>query len=840
MRLSSETQDVIKKAKLLAKELNHRYVASEHILVSLLSCSESIKDILQIAGLEVSASYKMAVSILKDTRMAQITTDKVNRVTLSPRATKVIANAAAYSKELEYDSIQPGPVFLSILNDLSGMCSYLFSQLDVDVDELRVNISGILGITFEDVSSRVSIETTGLPKNMRDDEYYDDDSASTQTPSGAVNPMRGNNEQESALEKFTEDLTLKSAQGELSQVIGRIQEIDRVIEVLTRKKKNNPLILGEPGVGKTSIVEGLCNRIVSGNVPDKLINKRILQLDINAMVAGTVYRGQFEERLKTLITELKASDEIILFVDEIHTVIGAGSTGQGSLDFSNVIKPELAKGDISCIGVTTTNKYIELIEKDGALNRRFQKIHVDEPKLTDMKIILKDVKIDYEKHHKVKYPIKTLECIINKCHRYMPERRFPDKAIDVLDEIGAGIRYEMFKEYFFLNPEVEAKLQKLMDEKQTAADDDEMQKLLERENEMNEELDRAVDQWVKLENKNIAVTETICNEYFAKVTGIPVTNLAEDENARLIHLEADMNKHVIGQPEAVTRISQAIKRGRLALHDTNKPVAVFLFLGQTGVGKTYIAKILNEILFGTQDSIIHVNMSEMMEAHSVSKLIGSPPGYVGFDHVNSDSFANKVRANPYSVVLLDEIEKADPAVLQVLLQVFEEGKLKDSRDREIDFTNCYIIMTSNIGSALLQKNHTVGFNRQVDDRVETESKIKKELTKTMAPELINRIDNVIIFNGLEPEQLHQICRLELKHVKRIVRSQLKLKLTFDRDIPKQVVDECYEEGYGARPIKRYLRSTVLNKISDLYLTDTSISGIHMSVKEGEICYEAVA
>lgn len=834
MKLSDETSDVIKRAKILAKELNHRYAGSEHILVSLLSCSDTIKDILNIAGLNAQHAHQMAISILKDTRMSKITSDKVSRVTLSPRATKVIGHAAVYSKELNYTEIQPGAVLLSILNDLSGMCSYLFSQLEIDVDELRANISGVLGITFDEQRPRTVLKSDG----MKDQSSPPDPLSGT--PLGGANPsMTQSGDDASALEKFTTDLTLQAAHGMLSRVVGRSKEIDRMIEVLTRKKKNNPLLIGEPGVGKTSVVEGLAIKIVSGSVPDRLLNKRIMQLDINAMIAGTVYRGQFEERLKALITELKESPEVLLFIDEMHIVMGAGATGGGSLDFSNVIKPELAKGEISCIGVTTTNKYIELIEQEGAFNRRFQKIMIEEPEIDDMYIIMNDVKRDYEKHHKVKFTQKTVNCIISKCDRYMPDRRFPDKAIDVIDEIGSSLRYRMFKEYFFLNPEIEQALEQLEQDKKNAKTEEQIEELLTREAEMNKDLDTSVEAWMKLENKNLQVTEEMCNEYFAKVTGVPVESLAEDETSKLRHIERDLNKHIIGQSEAVTKIAQAIKRGRLALHDSNKPVAVFLFLGQTGVGKTYIAKTLNQLLFGTQDSIIQVNMSELMEAHSVSKLIGSPPGYVGHDRVDTESFANKVRTNPYSVVLFDEIEKADPTVLQVLLQVFEEGKLKDSRDRVVDFSNCYIIMTSNIGSALLQKSTTVGFGAMNDDKVETESKIKKELTKTMAPELINRIDNVIIFNSLEKEQLYKICKLELKHVKRIVRQQLKLKLVHDEESIKQIIDDCYEEGYGARPIKRYLRGAVMDSISDIYLENISVKQINLTVKAGKLHYEAI-
>jgi ATP-dependent Clp protease ATP-binding subunit ClpC len=840
MKLSIESAEVVKKAKTLARELNHRYVGSEHVLVSLLSASDTVKDILHIAGLETGQLYKMSLSILTDTRMTQAAAhlEDNHKVTLSPRATEVLGSAARFSKELEHSEVHPGPILLSILNDLSGMCTYLFSQLNIDAVELRENVGAILGIELDDISGRVAQARKGVPPEQP---------PPNAPPGQPAFPGEDTNSAgtESVLAKFTVDLTSKALHGELPTVIGREVELDRIIEILTRKSKNNPLLIGDPGIGKTAIIEGLASRVVTNNIPDSLLNKRILQLDINAMVAGTAYRGQFEERLKALIMELKASPDVILFIDELHTVVGAGASSGGSLDFSNVIKPELARGEISCIGVTTTNKYIESIEKDGALNRRFQKIYVKEPTLAETLDILKGVRGDYESHHKVKYTIKALNCIIDKCHRYIPERQFPDKSIDVMDEIGSQLRYKIFKEYFYLNPDIEIKLNALIKRKDKLLEDaeanwKELEDVLEGEQSINHELDRLVHDWVQIENKKIAVTDDMINEYFSKLTNIPVTSLEHDEYLKLKTLKKDISKHVVGQDEAVEKISQTIKRARLALHSPNKPVGVFLFLGQTGVGKTYIAKILNELLFGTRDSIIQVNMSEMMEEHSISKLIGSPPGYVGHDHIDENSFINRVKSTPYCVVLLDEIEKADPAVLQILLQVFEEGKLKDSKGREVDFSNCYIIMTSNIGSTAIQKSSTVGFGAAAqDDKIETESKIKSELTKHMAPELINRIDNVVIFNPLKKKELVNICKLEFTDLKRLLRKQINVRLTYTKEVPRAVVDECYEEGYGARPIKRYLHKTVMNGISDLYLKTPTAKHIEIGYEEDKLIYNLV-
>ena len=836
MELSSECKQIIAKAKQLAKELNHRYAGSEHILVSILSCSDTAQEILNNAGLESETFYTLSINVLKDTKMSMRNNPPDEEVVLSPKAKQVITQAVRFAQEMGDDEISAGGLLLSILYDLSGMCNYLFSQLDVDAEDLRREVAVLLGVQLEEINRRVIFKKNDLPRPVEDGTH------SHGLNSSATNQDLTGTDQESALEQYTIDLTESALMDKLPDVIGRNKEIDRVIEVLTRKNKNNPMLIGEPGVGKTAIVEGLAQRVVVGAVPDELVPCRILQLDVNAMVAGTQYRGQFEERLKNLILELKASPEVILFVDEMHQLIGAGSTGNNSMDFSNIIKPELARGDISIIGVTTTNKYLEHIQKDGAFSRRFQKIYIDEPSKKDMLHILKGTKHAFETHHRIQFTITSLTNIIDKCNRYIPDRRFPDKAMDVMDEIGSQLRYKIFKEYFFLTPEVEQKFNRLARNRERAIrNDDEnlLRQIDQQEKELNKKLDDSMQAYVDVDQKNLKIVNDTIDEYFSKLTNIPVTSLNQDEHATLKRLSANLKRHVIGQDEAIKEISNNIKRARLALHSPNRPIGVFLFLGQTGVGKTHIARTINSELFGTQDSLIQMNMSELMEEHSVSKIIGSPPGYVGHDAVNSNTMLNKVRERPYSVVLLDEIEKAHPSVLQVMLQMFEEGVITDSQGNDVNFRNCYIIMTSNIGAEAVEKNTTVGFGRvHMDDREETDSKVKGELKKHMAPELINRIDSIVVFDTLGAKELGKICKLELRELRRLLRDQLNIQLSYDQSAVDYIVEDSMEPGYGARPLKRYLNKTVMNSISDEYLKKPDMSHIMITANDDGLVYES--
>lgn len=826
MNLNQESKEVIAKAKQLAKALNHQFTGSEHLLISLLSTSESVRNVLMEMDLDSDNLHTLSLNILKDTRMAPgAGSDSDEPPMLSPRANRVISMAANFAHEINIDEISCVCLFLGILDELSGMCTYLFEQMNINTESLRVMIGDMIGVESEPSKKFLMKRDAPVAKPLPPPIIY------------SSNSTQDTDEEPTALEKFTVNLTYKALHGDLPTVVGRDAEVDRIIEVLTRKTKNNPLLVGEPGVGKTAIVEGLAQRVVTNDVPDVLLHKKIMQLDVNAMVAGTIYRGQFEERLKSLIEELKASPDCILFIDEIHSIMGAGAAGN-STDMSNIIKPELARGEISCIGVTTINKYIETIQPEGAFNRRFQKITIEEPSIDDTRKILNGVKGSYQTHHRVKYTKDAIDQILAMCHRYQPDKRFPDKAIDVLDELGARERYKLFKEFFFINPEIERAMQDVVSRKESALQnkDNAMLRLAEQEEqEINQELNLAITAWIRMEDKLVRISKNTVEEYFSHVTGIPVTSLEQDETSKLINLESRMKRVVIGQNDAVETLARTVRRARLSLNADNRPIGIFLFLGPTGVGKTYATRVLNEQLFGTRDSIIQVNMSEMMEEHSISKIIGSPPGYVGHDNDNSDSFTNKVRENPYSVVLFDEVEKAHPSILQIFLQIFEEGYCKDSKGRKVDFTNTYIIMTSNIGSHAMQNNTTVGFARStMNIKEETHDKINKELSKYMAPELINRIDDVVIFNSLDTTVLNKVAMLELKDIKRRLKHKLGVSLHVDQSIANWVVEQSYEEKYGARPIKRYIHKTLLNDVADVYLQHTSCKSIKITIESDQL------
>lgn len=826
MNLNKETKQVIDKAKELAKALHHQFAGSEHLLISLLSTSKTVQDMLGSVDLDPEHLHKMSLDILKDTRMQPGKHDKKVEVTLSPRANRVITMAANFATEIGAKDINPVCVFLGILDELSGMCTYLFEQMNINTESLRHVIGDLLGVDSEPSKKFKMKPSSDPPQSMPPPTMY-----------GSPQAQQGGDEEEDPLESYTVNLTYKAMHNELPHVIGREAEIDRIIEVLTRKTKNNPMLVGEPGVGKTAIIEGLAQRVITNDVPDSLLHKKILQLDINALVAGTIYRGQFEERLKNLIEVLKMSPECILFIDEIHNVMGAGAASN-SMDMSNIIKPELARGEISCIGVTTTNKYIETIQPEGAFNRRFQKITVQEPDHEDTLRILLGVKGSYEQHHRVKYNKHAVNEIITLCHRYQSEKRFPDKALDVMDELGARERYKLFKEFFFINPELEKSMMDIVSRKESALlnKDKNLLKVTEQEEQaLNQELNLAINAWMKMEKKVVRIDKQVVCEYFSSITKIPVTSLEQDEVHKLVDLERVVKRVVVGQDDAVHSMCQTVKRARLGLNSENRPVGVFLFLGPTGVGKTHSARILNEQLFGTQDSMIQVNMSEMMEEHSISKMIGSPPGYVGYDNDNSDSFTNRVRENPYSVVLFDEMEKAHPSILQIFLQIFEEGYCKDSKGRKVDFSNTYIIMTSNIGSAAIQHNNTLGFGTfNTDQQVEQEDKIKKELSKHLAPELLNRIDDIVIFNPLKSDVLHKIAKLEISHIKRSIKKKLGVALHVDAEVIDWIVDESYEEKYGARPVKRYIHKTLVNHIADTYLQHTTCKRVTLQIEDGEL------
>lgn len=614
------------------------------------------------------------------------------------------------------------------------------------------------------------------------------------------------------LDAFSRDITALALEGKLDPVIGREEEIDRVIQILGRRKKNNPVLVGEPGVGKTAIAEGIAKKIVERQVSRALFDKRIVALDISSIIAGTKYRGQFEERMKALIEELQENQDVIVFIDELHTIVGAGNSA-GALDVSNMLKPALAKGEVQCIGATTIGEYKKSIEKDGALERRFQKIMVEQPSLDETKEILGNIKDSYEFHHNVTYSDEAIDSCVSLANRYISNRFFPDKAIDIMDEVGSRIHLDNISvpnEIIAL----EERIKEIGEQKNKAIKEqkyEEAANCRDEEKSIEEELELEKEKWLEQNKENKPkVEDSHVEKVLSKMLQIPVSRISEDEGARLAVMDIELKKRVVGQDEAAERVSEAIQRSRSGLNDPKKPIGSFLFMGSTGVGKTELCKTLAEYMFGSEDALIKIDMSEYMEPHSVSKMIGSPPGYVGYEE--GGQLAEKVKNNPYSVVLFDEIEKAHPLVSSVLLQVLDEGHITDGLGRKIDFKNTIIIMTSNVGSRELYDMKPVGFDTGVDKDMNTSSIISKALKRVFRPEFINRIDEQIIFNRLNEKDVKKIADIHLKKLfKRIEEQEYFVEVT--DSLKNKLVEEGYSEEFGARPLLRAITKYVQNPIS---------------------------
>jgi ATP-dependent Clp protease ATP-binding subunit ClpC len=639
-------------------------------------------------------------------------------------------------------------------------------------------------------------------------ELMDDDDVKT--------PLRKSSSGTPVLDNFSKDLIKLAQEGKLDPVIGREREIQRIAQILSRRKKNNPIIIGEPGCGKTAIVEGLAMKIFQGECPRNLIDKRIVLLDLTSIVAGTKYRGQFEERLKVILEELSSHPEIIVFIDEIHTIVGAGNAS-GSMDASNIFKPALARGEIQCIGATTLDEYRTNFEKDGALERRFQKVNVDSPSKEETLEILKNVKDRYEDYHKVHYSDEVLEMCVNLADRYITDREFPDKAFDILDEVGARSQVEIKvpESIERLNKEVK----KIVDRKLEVVKKQKFEEAAELRNKEKRVLSRLESEKKKfeeeLETNKKEISVELVLDVVSSMTKIPVSKITTDDKTGLISLESTLEKNVIGQSDAVSKISKAIRRNRLGIKDPNKPIGSFIFLGSTGVGKTHLAKQLAKQIFGSEDNLIRVDMSEYQEKHSISKLIGAPPGYVGYDE--GGQLTEKVKNQPYSVILFDEVEKANKDIFNTLLQMFDEGHLTDSLGRKINFKNCLVIMTSNLGVKKLQDfGGGVGFATATRNSSQEEYKrqiIQKEMKNYFSPEFLNRIDEVIVFNSLKEDEIKQIVRIELdKLMKRL--TQLKFGFTYEESLVERITKVGFDELFGARPIKRAIQDEVEDLISE--------------------------
>ncbi len=804
---TERVRKVLAMAREEAARLHHEYVGTEHILLGLIREGEGVAaTVLQNLSVELDDIQQKIEETVKKGKAGQTTGPDLP---YTSRAKKVLELAMSEARELNHSYVGTEHLLLGLLREEKGIAAQVLTDAGVNLDAARAETLRILG--------------TEMPQG----------GAQGQTGQAQPAPAAPKGEKKSktpALDHFCRDLTQLAAEGQLDPTIGRAKEIQRVMEVLTRRKKNNPVLIGEPGVGKTAIVEGLAQLIANGECPESLRDHRVLSLDMAAVIAGTKYRGQFEERLKAVMNEIAQNKQIILFIDELHTLVGAGAA-EGAIDASNMLKPALARGELQCVGASTLNEYRKYIEKDGALERRFQTVIVDPPSIDETVEILKGLRKKYEDHHKVTIPDTTLVCASKLSERYITDRFLPDKAIDVIDEAGARARLAAQAP----PPEVaalKADLEKVNGEKEAAVRDQNFERaasLRDNEREIQGNIKQKQAEWeARRQSHRPVLGEEEISFIVSRWTGIPVTRLQEAETARLLRMEDEMHDSVIGQDEAIKAISKAIRRSRAGLKDPRRPIGSFVFSGPTGVGKTELARSLAKFLFADESALIRVDMSEYMEKFSVSRLIGAPPGYVGYE--DSGTLTKAVRRKPYSVILLDEIEKAHPDVFNILLQVLDEGHLTDNYGRVIDFKNTVVIMTSNVGARDLTKGKTLGFSSgdaaQNFDRMS--EKVREELKIVFNPEFLNRLDDVIVFHPLTREHISRIVSVLLTDVRRrLAEEELILKLT---DAATDfLVKHGYDEQYGARPLKRAIQKFIEDPLSEKILMGDFAKGDEIEV-----------
>lgn len=803
-RYTEKAQKVIYLAQEEARQMRHPAVGTEHILLGLLAEASGVgAKALEALGIKLD---EVRSAVLQ---MVQPGSQPIgNEIGITPRAKKVLVLAQDEANRWGVNYVGTEHILLGLLREGEGIASQVLSELGADPDKIRKQVVAMLGGAgaFE----------SGVPGSNK---------AQNGASGGGNHPT---------VDEFGRNLNDLVRQGKIDPVIGRANEIERVIQVLCRRTKNNPVLLGEPGVGKTAIAEGLAQRIVDGKVPELLKDKTIVTIDMGSLVAGSKYRGDFEERLKKIMEEIKADGNIIMFIDEIHTLIGAGAA-EGALDAANILKPELARGDLQIIGATTLDEYRKHIEKDAALERRFQPIMVEEPSQEDAIAILKGIRDKYEAHHNVEILDEAIDAAVKLSSRYITDRYLPDKAIDLIDEAASRVRLQAYTAPLDVK-ELEAAIDKLAAEKEAAVMSQEYEKAAEirdQEQKKRTELNTAKDQW---KSQSTAKTEQVTAEEIAHIvsnwTGVPVTKLKEADTERLLHMEDILHERVIGQDEAVKAVSRAIRRAHSGLKNPKRPIGSFLFLGPTGVGKTELARALAEVLFDNEDAVIRIDMSEYMEKYSVSRLVGAPPGYVGYDE--GGQLTEAVRHKPYSVVLLDEIEKAHPDVFNILLQVLDDGRLTDSQGRTVDFKNTVIIMTSNVGASNVKSVGALGFSNGLNESEEKAEyeKMKKQVLDALKgvfrPEFLNRIDETIVFHKLEQEHIRAIVDLMLNDLRKRLAEQ-EMTINVSDEAKDQLVKDGYDPAYGARPLRRTIQRSIEDPLAEALLSGQYKAGDEIKV-----------
>ncbi len=814
-KFTQRAKKAVEIANEVALELGHNYIGTEHLLYGLAKEGSGVAaKVLENQNIKPEDIIDKIIELIGQGQPLEGT------LGFTPRTKRVIENAFIEARKLGYDYIGTEHLLIGILREGDSVAARILLELDANIPMIYNEIVKVIN-EGEDLSG----EAGNSDKDGKIGSY-------NQTPT---------------LNQFGDDLTKKAKEGKLDPIIGRKEETERVIQILSRRTKNNPCLIGEPGVGKTAVVEGLAEKIVAGDVPEILKNKRVVAVDIASMVAGAKYRGDFEERIKKALDEVKKAGDVILFIDEIHTIVGAGSA-EGAVDAANILKPLLARGEIQLVGATTINEYRKYIEKDAALERRFSPVMVDEPSEKDTVKILKGIRDKYEAHHGVKISDEAIESAVKLSVRYINDRFLPDKAIDLIDEAASRARLKTYTEPDSLR-ELQEQIEDIQKDKEEAVRAQKFERaasLRDKERELKAKYEEEKKNWKNKNTKEVVnITEENIAEVISSWTGIPASRITQDENKRLRNLEKELHKRVIGQDEAVEAVAKAIRRGRVGLKDPNRPIGSFLFLGPTGVGKTELSKALAECLFGDESAMIRIDMSEYMEPHSVSKLIGSPPGYVGFDE--GGQLTEKIRRKPYSVILFDEIEKAHPDVMNMLLQILDDGRLTDSQGRTVNFKNTVVIMTSNVGARLITDKKALGFVKEEDsdkkekenkDYEETKKEVMEALKKEFRPEFLNRIDEIIVFHKLTDKEIGKIIDIMLKEVIDRLDAQ-KIKIELEPSVKKLIASKGIDKNFGARPLRRtiqnILEDSLAEDILDGKLKKNKVNKI--GAKDGKIIVE---